>query len=159
MEDFEDASLSIGPHSNSDTTIFRTKDGAFMGDNAEYSGVVFLDNERPYMRLQSDDGNDDGFEINFGDFVFLELHYKIDINMETGMVIKHTNDILEKRSLIGLNPTDTWKKVYINMTPIVNDNPGAVNFRVFFEATKTSSNPETIEMMLDNIKLIATQSK
>lgn len=163
MEDFEDPSLAIVPHPQSDTGVYRTQPAndpdAFLDENSEHSGESFVDDENPYVLLLSDDGNNDGFALTRGDFIFMEINYKNDISIVTGMIIKDQSGDLIKRSLIGLNPSDTWKKVYINFTPIVNDNPGGVSFRVFIESYWQNGDPEVARIMIDNIKLVAGTGK
>ncbi len=161
MEDFEDASLAIVEYSGSDTGIYRTMppnlEGAFLDEYSEHSGIVYLDSERPYVLLLSDDGNGEGFPLRQGDFIFLELHYKTNFPLITGMIIKHQDGSVEKRYLIGVNPTDIWKKVYVNFSPMVNESAGAINFKVFFEAKKESEE-QAGKIWLDNIKLLSRQN-
>jgi hypothetical protein len=59
--------------------------------------------------------------------------------------------------LIVLNPTDTWKKIYVNYTVRVSANYNATNFRVYF-AGVLRSNATSDKVLLDNIKLIHAKS-
>jgi hypothetical protein len=161
MEDFEDAALAIKPFSQSDTGIYRTDPAAhpdaFTQGGSEYSGVVYLDGERPWMLLKSNDGNDSGFPLGQGDFIFLELHFKSDIDMVVGMLIEQFDGTLKQRPYIGLNATDEWKKFYLNFTPLVNEEVGAREFTVYFESYHDDTQ-STSRVFLDNIKLLSRQN-
>lgn len=160
-EEFEDEALAIVVGPNGDAEIERTSPAnspsAFLDENSEYSGVVSLSSENPVMVLQSDDGNNSGFELRQGNFIFLELHYKSDVPITIGMFINQQNQFIEKRQFVGLNPTDEWKKVYINFTPIVNEEVAAIDFRVFFESF-ASIEQQVSRVYLDNIKLLSRQN-
>ena len=158
MEDFEDPSLSIKRAPQSDTAMYRTQPenapGIFMDENSKYSGIAYLTDERKYVELQSDDGNGGGFVLNRGDYFFLELNFKTTVPVVVGMFIERYNIGIEKRSLIILNNNNTWNKIYVNFTPMVNETADAINYKVYFEAEKTTSGgTETI--MFDNLKLLS----
>jgi hypothetical protein len=156
-EDFEDASLSIKRGNKSDTSIYRTEPanypGAFLDEYSQYSGIAFLDDNNSTLELESDNGDGEGFVINRGDFVFLELHFKTTVPLLVGMYIQRNLVGIEDRPYIILNNTDEWKKIYINFTPIVNEVSDAINFKVYFLASK-SEGEDDHQIMLDNIKLI-----
>jgi hypothetical protein len=157
MEDFEDASLAIKKGPQSDTSVARTQpanaQGAFINDHSEYSGISYVTDDRPYLMLVSDDGNNSGFVFDRGDFVIMELHYRIDFPLAVGLFIKLTDNTVQQRSFLIINPTDTWKKIYVNFTPIVNETVDAVNYKVFFETDHSLTGSDGV-VMLDNIKLI-----
>lgn len=158
-EEFEDDALAIMKGPDSDTGVVRTSPAndpeAFLDEFSEYSGVVYLTSQKPRMVLQSDDGNNSGFQLRRGDFIFLELHYRSDVPIITGMFINQQSQYIEKRPYIGLNPTDEWKKVYINFTPLVNESVGGVDYRVYLEAFVSGTGAK---VYLDNIKLLSREN-
>jgi len=161
-EEFEDPALTIisGPHS--DTGIIMTDPAdnpvAFLDEYSRFSGVVSLDAARPYVFLESTSGSgNNGFDLKAGDFIFLELHYKSDVDITTGMLLNQQNQYIEQRSLIGIRATQEWKKIYINFTPVVLESPGAVSFWVYFEAYRDEAR-EVSKIYLDNIKLLSRQN-
>jgi len=160
-EEFEDEAFAIvkGPEGEVDIARTSPPDSpeAFTDENSEYSGVAVLGSDNSRMVLQSDDGNDGGFELRKGNFIFLELHYRTDVPLITGLFINQQNQFIQKRPFVGLNPTDEWKKVYINFTPLVNEEVGAVDFRVYFEANASEGQAGS-EIYLDNIKLLSRQN-
>jgi hypothetical protein len=157
MEDFEDASLAILASANSDTGIYRTSPAgnpdAFLDEYSEYSGISYLDRTRPYVQLVSDDGNGQGFAFDRGDYVFLELNYRTNISMVAGVYVKLTDNTIEERPLLIINPSDHWNKIYINFTPFVYETADAVNYKIYLEAQLVDLSSNGF-IMLDNIKLI-----
>jgi len=157
MEDFEDASLSILKSLNSDTGIVRTEpagaQGAFIDEFSQYSGISYLDNNRKYLQLVSDDGNGEGFVIDRGDFIFLELNYRNNIPFVVGVYIETQDNTIEERPFLIINPSDEWNKIYVNFTPIVNETADAVNYKIYMEAQWVDLTDNGF-IMLDNIKLV-----
>ena len=157
MEDFEDASLAIKKSNNSDTGIVRTQPAnapdAFLDEYSFFSGISYLDKERPYLQLVSDDGNDAGFVFDRGDFIFLELNYKNDVPLTIGLYIKLMDNTVEDRSFLNISPSDDWNKIYINFTPIVNETVDAVYYNVYINASLDSETDQA-RIKLDNIKLV-----
>jgi hypothetical protein len=157
MESFEDPSLAIRKTSNSDTGIVRTQPadapGAFLEDFSHYSGISYLDADRNFLQLISDNGTGEGFVFDRGDFIFLELNYKNNIPVVVGVYIKKMDNTILERSFLVLNPSDEWNKIYINFTPIVNETTDAVDYTVYFAAQYDLSTGSAY-VMLDNIKLV-----
>lgn len=162
MEDFEDPALSLVSGKGTDTAIYLTSPAnspdAFLDEYSEFSGKVTLNEDNPYVLLQSDDGNGEGFVLTKGYFIFLELHFKVDIPVMVGLFIKQQDNSILKTPYIFLNTTTEWKKIYVNFTPKVNDAAGAQNFKIYFEASRSSSDPSNATIMFDNIKLISRQN-
>ena len=157
MEDFEDASLSIKASTNSDTSIVRTMPAnspdAFQDEFSLFSGISYLDQERPFLQLVSDDGNDQGFVFDRGDFIFLELQYKVDVTLTVGLYIKLMDGTVEDRTFLNISPTDEWKKIYVNFTPIVNETVDAVYYNIYINAS-LDEDEDQAQIALDNIKLV-----
>jgi len=157
MEDFEDASLAIHESANSDTVMARTEPAgapeALIDDYSQYSGITYVDADHPYVQLVSDDGNGDGFVFDRGDFIFLELNYRNNIPMVVGVYIRLTDNTIEERPFLIINPSENWNKIYVNFTPIVNETLDAVNYTIYIEA-QTTAGQESDYISLDNIKLV-----
>jgi hypothetical protein len=157
MEDFEDPSLAIHASVNSDTIIYITEPanapGAFLDSHSQYSGISYVDNTHPFTQLVSDNGSGGGFVFDRGDYIFLEMNYRNNIPIVIGLYIELMDNTIEQRSFLIANPSDTWKKIYVNFTPIVNETTDAVNYKIYFEAYHPEGN-ETEFIMLDNLKLV-----
>jgi len=157
MEDFENPNLLLIRANASDTGIVRTSPanapGAYLDPFSEYSGISHLDHDRSYLLLVTEDGTGQGYVIKRGDFVFLEMHYNINLPLVIGAFIQKKDNSIQKRSFLILNPTDSWKKIYVNFTPMVNETTDADNYKIYFEADKNMISGDGI-VMLDNMKLV-----
>jgi hypothetical protein len=157
MENFEDASLAIKKSNNSDTGIVRTQPAnspdAFTEDFSLFSGISFLDKDRNYVQLVSDDGNNQGFVFDRGDFIFLELNYKNDVPMVVGVYIKLMDNTIEERPFLIISPSNVWNKIYVNFTPMVNETVDAVSYTIYIEADLPAGTDHA-QITLDNIKLV-----
>lgn len=84
--------------------------------------------------------------------VFLELNYKSNSNIRLGIYAEgQTAEVQEE--IGGLNPTDTWKKVYFYLTPKLQNYSGA-DFKIYFGILRDSSSPEVITAYFDNLKIV-----
>jgi hypothetical protein len=157
MEDFEDASLAIKRSATSDTGIYRTSPAgnpiAFIDPYSEYSGISYLDSNRPYLQLVSDDGNGQGFAFHKGDYIFLELNYRTSLPMVVGLYITLLDNTVEERPFLVVTPSDHWNKIYVNFTPIVYETADAVDYKVYFESQLADTSSYGF-ITLDNIKLL-----
>jgi hypothetical protein len=157
LENFEDASLSIKRSQNSDTGIVRTQPAgaaeALLEEYSLFSGTSYLDGTHPYLQLVSDNGSDEGFIFDRGDFIFLELNYKNNIPLVVGVYIKLMDNTIEERSFLIVSPSEEWNKIYVNFTPIVNETVDAVSYTVYIEAQLPDGTDEAV-VFLDNIKLV-----
>ena len=148
MEDFENASLSFLYTAGSDTTVFKqtneVKEGAF-------SGEVYLKNDMDFFEATS---------IGYSNLpkdgtpVYLEMDFKTTETTVIGLYLDGT-----QYAVVNLNPTTEWKKIYVNMTDLVNSpvGRGASEIKVFFGIQDTQTNPfdaDNPQIHLDNLKLI-----
>ncbi len=145
LEDFESASLSFLYSSGSDTIVNKqstdVKEGLF-------SGQVFLDPGMDFFEATS---------IAFttiprtGVPIYLELDFKTNEKLLVGVYLDSG-----KFLWIVLNETDTWKKTYLNLTDIINNNTPSSEMKVFFgyDAAINSFNTSGPEIHIDNLKLV-----
>ena len=146
IEDFENPSLSFLYTTGSDTIINKQSVDVKEGI---YSGQVYLDAGMDFFEATS---------LAFttvphsGAPVYLEMDFKtnepflIGIYTDTGQF-----------SWITINTTTEWKKIYISLTDIINNNPPSSELKVFFGMKSTSTSPfvsTNPEIHLDNIKLL-----
>ncbi len=150
-EDFEDAGISIVRYVDSDTSIYKTTDPADAFEGS-FSGVANLDATRHYILCVSDST----LEIPQNQSpVFLEMNYKTNTYLTVGMYGKLASGTTERIPTIVLNPTNEWKKIYINLTYTANYTVNTNGFKVFFEANKPDS-LTSAKVLIDNIKLLYT---
>lgn len=87
-----------------------------------------------------------------GTAIFLEMNYKTNQDLVVG-VFYTASGIRVQRPLLVLNPTDSWKKVYVNLTVPKYDTPSAYDFQIFFGSQKEEGSEEG-DIYLDNLKLV-----
>jgi len=150
LEDFEQNSVSIRKTSRSDTSFIRytgpRPDSVFEGN---YSGYGFLQDTMDLFEVAS--LNSYVFSSTVSD-VFLELNYKTNTSFTIGLFV-NTGTTQEQKQVIIVNPTEVWKKIYVNFTPTVSNSFGADDYKVFFGFVKSASDPKA-KIYLDNIKLV-----
>ncbi len=157
MEDFEDPSLSLDSTSKSRTDITRTEPAndpeAFLADYSKYSGLMILSEEKYLIDVATNVGNDDGFVLpKVGESVFLEFDYKNNNYFTTGFYAREQAQIIQ-HPVLNMNPTSVWKKIYVNLTPGVSSQVGAIDFNIFFGSYKEAAVDEP-RVLIDNVKLI-----
>ena len=100
-----------------------------------------------------------GFELPNGKPVFLEIEYNTNNQMIVGLFIRELGVSVITHPIVVINPTGgTWKKMYVNLTPTVSDNPQADYFYVFIRSDKEAS-VETPTILIDNLKLIYSRNR
>lgn len=79
---------------------------------------------------------------------YLEMNYKCNQSIVVTMIAGDT----EERSVITLNKTDGWNKIYIKLSEAVYTQPVYSYYDLVIKATKEVANPE---IYIDNIKIIS----
>lgn len=151
-ENFEQANLSLDSTSRSEVNFVRTRlpelATAFPFELNEYAAKVVIPNDTAVFECASHDA----FELpTDGTSVFLELNYKSNNPFTVGLLINGL--VTSHRSVLVVNPSSAWNKIYVNFTPTLSSNSDANSFRVFFTAIK-STDDEKAEILFDNIKLV-----
>ncbi len=85
--------------------------------------------------------------------VFMEINYKNNQDLLVGLRSYYSGATTKEEQVITLRPTDTWNKVYINLTKQVSSQINAINYRIFFQTIKPSGS-EPLEVLIDNFKII-----
>lgn len=160
IEDFESAGISLEKTLTSDTTIneISAADEIFrntqdLSEINRYSGLVHL--VGPYRSF--DIQTIDKFNLpKNGNYVFLELDYKVTTETIVGLIANYQNSI-SKKPIVVLNPTgNAWRKIYINLTLAVSREVNAQNFQIYFAAGRRENSSED-KFYFDNIKLVHTK--
>jgi len=148
-EDFEEAGIRIIKYTGSDTSFINTTNpaDAFQGS---FSGVAYLSTAKPYLICVTDSTLD--IPEN-GTPVFLEMNYKTDVYMTVGLLALTSSGTYERIDAMVVNPNTSWNKIYINLTPGVNEDPNTYGFKVFWEANKPDSLTNA-KVFIDNLKLL-----
>lgn len=159
-EDFESAGIIFEKTLLSDTNIqttdspgdvfINTQD---LSEGSNYSGVVNLDATRDVFEIE----NIVGYDLpKNGTFVFLEMNYKCTTPVQVGVKAFYSSSMV-RYEMIGLNPTTSWKKVYVNLTSKISEAYSATSFKVYFAgALRTGATSDKV--LFDNIKLIHSKT-
>lgn len=153
QEDFEQVNLSIESTSKSEVNFVRTQmtaefDTVFPYESNNYAAKVVIPNDTVLFECASHDS----FVLpTDGHYVFMELNYKSNNPFTMGLLIN--GSVTSQRSVLVVNPSKTWNKIYINLTPSISANNGASSFKIFLAAMKSTSDA-TAEIYFDNIKLL-----
>jgi len=148
MEDFEDGGISLERTSKSQVNIGTTSDlqEVFQGN---YSAKIILDSNRTIFECYTIDS----YVLNGNAINFLEFNYKNNCEVSIGVFVYSTNATIQ-RSVLVLNKSSIWKKIYVNLSNAVSENMTATNFKVFIGIQKDASSSENPVLYLDNLKLI-----
>lgn len=148
-EAFEDASLLFDTTSKSQVAMGLTPAGSPLTFEGDHSGVVTLSDSITYFEMYT---NERIFLPGEGTAVFLEMNYKTSVPVTIG-VYSYTTSTVVQHPVLVLTEMPTWRKIYVNLTPIVSSQTDAINFRVFIGASRLESDPAGT-LYLDNVKLI-----
>jgi hypothetical protein len=85
--------------------------------------------------------------------VFMEINYKNNQDLLVGLRSYYSGSSTQEEQLITLRPTESWNKVYINLTRQVSSQVNASNYRIFFQTAKPSGSGP-LEVLIDNFKII-----
>lgn len=85
--------------------------------------------------------------------VYLELDYKTSSVFQVGLLAYYSSNNKEYLYKVGVNPTDTWKKIYINMSQEVYG-AKANEYAVVFRALKNQNVTGVPKIYIDNVKIL-----
>ena len=148
IEDFE-SNLQLTDDLDGDaaTSVVRVQSGAFEGN---FSGKISLDTSNSYIEVGTTNKFDD-IPSNVAE-VYLEIQYRNDIEFSIGLQSINEGFPPASLYLVGLRPTESWKKVYVRLTDLVRES-GSEAYKLIFQANNTTDS-EDVEIYLDNIKLL-----
>lgn len=157
MEDFEDI-MNIRLYST-DTTYadlepidYNTDPNAWLDPvNSEHckSGHIHLGDDTKRFCVASDTLQ--GIP-SVGNYVLLEMDYKCSSEMLVGLYLKSSQEGIIDKEMVYLKASNTWKKTYINFSPIFNENPNIAYAKFYLKGVVEGTN--TADFYIDNIKLI-----
>lgn len=144
-EDFEGGAITM-KYKDSDTSFIIDNNRPFEGTG---SGKVVLDGSKILFQAVSDTS----YKLPYqGAPVFLELNFKTNTNISTGLYGVTAQGDAQK-PIVGLNPTDHWQKIYINLTHTIGSSYPTRNFKVFLSILRQEDEPEA-DVYFDNLKVI-----
>jgi hypothetical protein len=147
-EDFEDLSLSLRNASGfqSDLNLERSNQ-AFEGSGF---GLVELNSSAASFKAYN---SDPVVLPQFGAEVYLEMDYRCDSEFEVGYKVNYARGGVFEQSMVILNPTSAWRKIYIELGEEVSEETNALSFEIFFLGFLPDSMNQS-EIAIDNLKLV-----
>lgn len=153
-ENFDDPNAQeVLARPSSDTTLDLTQD-----PNETYEGPG---SGKITLTPQKDDflgASDAAFPFQKGGEVYLELDYRTSDTLQVGLLAEYPGKTI-KRSLLNLTPTRRrngslyWNKIYVQLSPIVGEEPNASSYEVFLQS-KLRDNVAEAEILIDNFKVL-----
>jgi hypothetical protein len=155
VEDFEGGIGSYDLVNSNSTDTFTTKLDTV---NAAYgSQCLMMRMNSAYNVSQVQSKN--GFILpTNGPNVYLEFNYKGNFQLEAGLIGSNSQGTIsnpDQRSAGGVNPSATWKKMYINLTDLVRTPPyHSYYFLYFYTAKNFDPSVASPEVFIDNVKVV-----
>lgn len=161
VEDFDGGFVSLESTTSSDVTFTRVNGPLAWHDPqgiySSYSGKVELTSDTMWFQLVTSEEFKD--LPTSGSACMLEMDYKCSDTCLVGLYYKENNTIYEY-PILRVNPTcasgvepTTWKKIYVNIGPYLQDNKDADYFKLYFSSW-IPRNAGTQYFYFDNLKLI-----
>lgn len=153
MEDFNGGALSIDTTANSEVGLRKVSDPSqrFHLENEfnEFSAGAVITGDTMLFECATINS----FDLpKGGKPVFLEMNYKNNYNLTVGFYLTSSGQIVQQAILV-LNPTETWNKIYINLTPTISHYFNTTDFKIFIGLLKPDD-IESAELYFDHLKLI-----
>ena len=145
LEDFEGASTSFLYTSGSDTVF--NKQSSIVKEG-QFAGQVYLEDEMDFFEATSVSLT----TLPVGGTVYLEMDFKTNENLLVGVYLDS-----EQFAFITLNPTEDWKKIYINLEDVIKSRTNTSAIKIFIgikEENGTVFQTTNPQVYLDNIKLV-----
>jgi len=152
MENFDNVGIIIANSpSGTDTSmkqIFATSDSNVFEGNG--SGVAYLDQTKTFFEAVS---NTSYVLPKGGVPVFLEMNYKSNHEFVVGMFI-HSGSNTQKISVLNINSSDSWNKIYLYLTPVILAGGGnATDYNIFIGMINNTG-ADSLSLFVDNFKLV-----
>jgi len=155
--DFEDPGVVFQQDALSDTIMNRVTSPAEDVFEGVASGSFTLNATQSFFKANSSEN------FNFpvtGQSVYMELNYKATNSFTVGLISEYSTTTVQQNNTVVkptyVNGQLVWKKIYIELTELVNLNSNALNFEVFFLMTKDDGVTDP-EVNIDNVKIVYGQ--
>ena len=148
-EDFDGLGNNFDISINSDTNFI----SPFPTDSVygKISNVCKVNLQNPFLNFEATTFEIDDFP-SAGSPVYIELDYKNNSTFIIGAYVNFSQSVI-KKSIIAINPSEDWNKIYVNLTPTINESIGAQSLKVFLSMLRPES-MNSAELSIDNFKII-----
>ena len=148
-EDFDGLGNNFDISINSDTNFISPfPSDSVYGELSNIGKVVLQD---PFLNFEATTFEIDDFP-SAGSPVYLELDHKNNSTFIIGAYVNFSQSVI-KKSIIAINPSEDWNKIYVNLTPTINESIGAQSLKVFLSMLRPES-MNSAELSIDNFKII-----
>ena len=148
-EDFDGLGNNFDISINSDTNFISPFPTDSVYGQLSNVGKVILQN--PFLNFEATTFEIDDFPSG-GSPVYIELDYKNNSTFIIGAYVNFSQSVI-KKSIIAINPSEDWNKIYVNLTPTINESIGAQSLKVFLSMLRPES-MNSAELSIDNFKII-----
>ena len=148
-EDFDGLGNNFDISINSDTNFISPFPTDSVYGQLSNVGKVILQN--PFLNFEATTFEIDDFP-SAGSPVYIELDYKNNSTFIIGAYVNFSQSVI-KKSIIAINPSEDWNKIYVNLTPTINESIGAQSLKVFLSMLRPES-MNSAELSIDNFKII-----
>ena len=141
---FEQPGTMFERVNDNDTVPIRQNYEVFQG---QYSAAIYLDSVKNKFEIR----NIDELELPLNSF--MELDFKSNISFNIGLIIINSGNIPIKEELIQLYPTESWKKIYLDLYPLINLGNNNSKYKIYIDG---QYNDLVIKnaIYIDNLKLV-----
>ena len=102
-----------------------------------------------------------GFDIPLCQYAFVEIDYRCEEEFTIGAIVKNIYGSTEKIPLVNIRVPnekgDEWRKIYVNLTQVINSyldlTKVSKDFKIYFTGS-SSDKTKTLNIYMDNVKLI-----
>jgi hypothetical protein len=150
QEGFEDGGISLDSISGSNSDILKSDTVVYEGS---YSGQIHMTTTKPNFLGAST--NSFYIPTSGSKAMLLEINCKnINSNLGIGIYVTYSSGNVQQVPYLTINKGPNWKKIYVNMSNLLDGYLTAQKFRIFF-TSKLESGNQSSDIYLDNIKLIS----
>lgn len=148
IEEFETIGIVFQETDRSDTIINKIDDTLHVFEGS-YCGEIALNTSRDLFEVKSVEN----FELpETGGFSFIEINCKSTIPFTVGIFANRAT-YATQHPIVVITPSDSWKKIYINLTPTIVREQQALDYAIFI-AAQLEEDVSAGQIWIDNIKLI-----
>ena len=142
--DFEIGNILIATEF-SDTIPITQTENVFQGNK---SCAIYLDTTNHYFLIKNIEPLT--FQ-NYIDDIFLELDFKSSIPFRVGLILN--NDVSTRQEHMIIYESNDWKKLYLDLIPIIGLGGNLNNYNIYFEADLPDEMSSGF-VYLDNLKIV-----
>ena len=153
-EEFEDAGVKFIADPTSTINVAKTNVAGDVFED-QYSGIINMNSADFFMKSI--------YTTNFafpgnGGQAYVEINYKNNVEFTIGLEITEPLNVINTDNTrinpsYDINDNLVWKKIYVNLTDVINLHPNATNYRVYIKAMNPNAS-NGLFVLIDNFKVL-----